>query len=95
MELSETLRLRKHLTLVELAEKSGISKSLLSRIERARSVPTMITIQKIASAFGIILSDFFADRSTSNLQQDEADALVCQYGTPSSCRATHLFWDDP
>ena len=91
MELSETLRLRKHLALVGLAEKSGISKSLLGSIERARSVPTMITIQKIASAFGIILSDFFADRSTSYLQQDEADALACQYGTPSPCRATHLF----
>ena len=98
MELGEklkTLRLQDRLTLVELAEKSGVSKSLLSRIEQGRSVPTITTIQKIASAFGIILSDFFADRSTSYLQQDEADALVCQYGTPSPCRATHLFWDDP
>ncbi len=67
MELGEklkTLRLQNRLTLVELAEKSGVSKSLLSRIERGRSVPTITTIQKIASALGIILSDFFANSET-------------------------------
>jgi mannose-6-phosphate isomerase-like protein (cupin superfamily)/DNA-binding XRE family transcriptional regulator len=67
MELGEKLkflRLQNHFTLVELAEKSGVSKSLLSRIERNRSVPTITTIQKIASALGIILSDFFANSET-------------------------------
>ncbi len=67
MELGEklkTLRLQDRLTLVELAEKSGVSKSLLSRIERGRSVPTITTIEKIASALGIVLSDFFANSET-------------------------------
>ena len=67
MELGErlkVLRLQDHFTLVELAKESGVSKSLLSRIERGRSVPTITTIQKIASALGIILSDFFANSET-------------------------------
>ncbi len=88
MELSEklkTLRLWNHLTLVELSKKSGVSKSLLSRIERGRSVPTITTIQKIASALGIILSDFFAnsgsESSTPFANTDPLNSIA--HGKPS------------
>jgi mannose-6-phosphate isomerase-like protein (cupin superfamily)/DNA-binding XRE family transcriptional regulator len=83
MELGEKLkcfRLRNHLTLVELGEKSGVSKSLLSRIEHGRSVPTITTIQKIASPLGIMLSDFFANSgsepSTPPANIDPSSSIV-------------------
>lgn len=89
MELGEklkALRLRDHMTLVELSRRSGVSKSLLSRIESGRSVPTVTTIQKIASAFGIILSDFFSDNEAnlSNLHTNLNPLSSITHSKPSS-----------
>ena len=53
------LRKRKKMTLDELSAKSGVSKSILSQIERDLSNPTVATISRIADAIGEKLSDFF------------------------------------
>jgi len=53
------------MTLAELSERSGVSKSLLSMIERGRSVPTITTFQKVASALGISASALFSDDENS------------------------------
>lgn len=42
-------------TLLELAEKTGLSVSFLSDIERARTSPSMKTLQRIAAAYGLRL----------------------------------------
>ena len=47
------------MTLDELSAKSGVSKSILSQIERDLSNPTVATISRIADAFDEKLSDFF------------------------------------
>lgn len=39
-------------TLMELAEKTGLSASFLSDIERGRTDPSMKTLRKLAAAFG-------------------------------------------
>ena len=44
------LRKRKNMTLDELSSKSGVSKSILSQIERDLSNPTVTTISRIADA---------------------------------------------
>lgn len=44
------LRKSRQLTLEELAEKSGVSKSMLGEIERARTNPTINVLWKIANA---------------------------------------------
>ena len=46
----QKLRLEHQLTLDELAFKSGVSKSILSQIERDRSNPTLATIWRITQA---------------------------------------------
>lgn len=46
----QRLRLEHKLTLDELATKSGVSKSILSQIERDRSNPTLATIWRITNA---------------------------------------------
>ena len=66
MEIGEkvkALRLVNRMTLNELSEKSGVSKSLLSQIERNISVPTVTTLQKIANAFRIPISRMFSENN--------------------------------
>ena len=47
------------MTLDELSSKSGVSKSILSQIERDLSNPTVTTVSRIAEALNEKLSDFF------------------------------------
>lgn len=66
MEIGEkikALRLANRITLNELSQKSGVSKSLLSQIERNISIPTVTTLQKIANAFGIPISRMFGENN--------------------------------
>jgi len=66
MEIGEkvkALRVTSRITLNELSEKSGVSKSLLSQIERNISVPTVTTLQKIANAFRIPISSMFSENN--------------------------------
>ncbi len=53
------IRLQNRMTLVELSNEAGVSKSLLSRIERNHSVPTITTLLKIATALKLDLAKFF------------------------------------
>ena len=55
-----SLRKRKKMTLDELAMKSGVSKSILSQIERDMSNPTVSTISRISQALDENLSDLFS-----------------------------------
>jgi transcriptional regulator with XRE-family HTH domain len=51
-------------TLQSLAEKSGVSKSMLSQIERGTANPTLGVAFRIAQAFGITLSDLVEGHSS-------------------------------
>ncbi len=50
----ETLRLREELNLTqqELAERTGINRSDISKIEHATANPSLKTIKRLAAAFG-------------------------------------------
>jgi transcriptional regulator with XRE-family HTH domain len=48
-----TLRIRRALTQQELAEKAGISKNALNRIERSKAEPHMSTLRKLAQALNV------------------------------------------
>jgi transcriptional regulator with XRE-family HTH domain len=63
----KTFRLRNHMTLVELSKKANVSKSLLSIIERNSSVPTINTLQKIATGLGIDISSFLENHEARDL----------------------------
>jgi len=51
------LRSEKNWSLEELAAASGVSRSMLSEIEREHANPTLSVTYRIASAFGLSLSD--------------------------------------
>lgn len=55
------LRLAKNLSLEKIAEKSGVSRSMISLIERGESSPTAVVLDKIAAALGVALASLFAD----------------------------------
>lgn len=59
------LRLQRKMTLEDLSQKSEVSKSLLSQIERNISVPTVITLERITRAFGIATSELFFELENS------------------------------
>ncbi len=53
------LRELKGVTLEELAERTGLTKSYLSKVERGVSVPSVATALKLADAFEVSVGDLF------------------------------------
>jgi transcriptional regulator with XRE-family HTH domain len=59
------LRKVRNWPLEELAEKTGISRATLSRIERGDTSPTAAVLGKLASAFGLSMAELFGADSGS------------------------------
>jgi len=78
------LRLRRSraLTLDALAGRSGISKSMLSQIERDRTNPTVATLWRIARALDVGIDAFLSPRG-----RPEAVNVLPGYGTPAFASA--------
>lgn len=67
-ELGERLRAvrrARHLTLAELAGRSGVSRSMLSEIERGSVNPTIGVLWNLTFALGIELSDLLSNASVA------------------------------
>ena len=75
------LRAAQGLSLDAVATKSGVSRSMISLIERGESSPTAAVLEKIASGLGVSLAALF----------DDASAPV----NPVSRRADRTVWRDP
>ena len=73
-----SLRKRKNMTLDDLSTKSGVSKSILSQIERNFSNPTITTISRISDALDEKLSDFFL-----KIEVEEENSIESSRETPS------------
>lgn len=67
------LRQRQGLSLDAVAQKTGVSKSMLGQIERNQSSPTIATLWKIASGLNASFSAFFA---FSNLKESFSDKTI-------------------
>ncbi len=50
------LRRGRGLTLEELAERSGVSRAMISKLERGEKNPTLVVAAKLAEGFGVTLS---------------------------------------
>ena len=53
------IRLAKGLSQGEMQKRTGILRSYLSRVENGHTVPSLATLQRLASALGVALADFF------------------------------------
>jgi transcriptional regulator with XRE-family HTH domain len=68
LELGErvrAIRSLRRLTLREVAEAAGVSESFVSQLERGRSNASVATLQRLAAALGIEISDLFAGEPQS------------------------------
>lgn len=54
------LRRKKNLGLAQLAEHTGLSTAMLSKIERGQVFPTLPTLLRVAMVFGVGLDHFFS-----------------------------------
>jgi transcriptional regulator with XRE-family HTH domain len=57
-----SLRVGKNLSLRDLSQECGLSINAISKIERGDNSPTVSSLQKIASALGVHITDFFTER---------------------------------
>ena len=75
------LREARRWSLAELAGASGVSKAMLSRIERAEVSPSATTLSRVASAFGLTLAELLT------FTPEQRDRLVRAADQPE--------WRDP
>jgi transcriptional regulator with XRE-family HTH domain len=89
-EKLRTLRLRRSMGLAQLAEHTGLSPAMLSRLENARLVPTLPTLIRIAMVFNVGLDYFFTDPRKRHVvavsRRDERKLF------PSNPRSTSVPW---
>jgi transcriptional regulator with XRE-family HTH domain len=70
------LRQAKSLSLAELAELSGVSKAMISKVERAESSPTAVLLGRLAAGLGVPLAQLLTEdkgapqRLRSRAEQD-------------------------
>jgi transcriptional regulator with XRE-family HTH domain len=77
-ERLRAIRLLRRLTLREVAEAAGVSESFVSQLERGRSSASVATLQRLAAAVGIEISDLFADEQPTGprvLHREERQQL--------------------
>jgi transcriptional regulator with XRE-family HTH domain len=74
------LRIEKSLTLDDLAGASGVSRAMISRIERGEASPTASLLARVCAALGLSLSAFFAEEGEAS---------------PLSRRQEQQVWRDP
>ncbi|MBX3603619.1 MAG: helix-turn-helix transcriptional regulator [Piscinibacter sp.] len=72
------------LSLEALAERSGVSRSAISLIERGRSSPTAVVLDKLAAALGVTLASLFED-----------EAARAEPPSPLARVAQQPVWTDP
>ena len=74
------LRQARALSLDELSRLAGVSKSMLSQIERAQANPTVAVVWRLANALGVPLADLLHQAPAP---QTPAIALVPAHATPA------------
>ena len=79
------LRAAQGLSLDALAGKSGVSRSMISLIERGESSPTAVVLERLAAGFGVTLASLF----------DPPVAAARAPGGPVARRDDQSEWRDP
>lgn len=58
------IRIAKNLTVQQLADRAGVSKGLLSKIENSRTIPSLPVFVRILRSLKLGFQDFFKDMET-------------------------------
>ena len=86
------LRQERGWSLEELADASGVSRSMLSEIEREKANPTLTVTFRIARAFGLTLQELIesAEASASKIQVIRASDRAQVYRSDKQCEIRTL-----
>ena len=85
------LRTERGWSLEALSRTCGVSRSMLSQIERNQANPTLAVTFRIAQAFGITLGDLVeAPRATSSIDVIRAEDRTFHYRSDKDCRIRTL-----
>ncbi|HEY3323756.1 MAG TPA: XRE family transcriptional regulator [Planctomycetota bacterium] len=85
------LRKKKGWTLEEMSAACGVSRSMLSEIERQRANPTLAVAFRIAQAFGMSLGELVeTPAATPQVEVIRADDRTYHYRTDRHCRIRTL-----
>lgn len=71
----ESLMEQRGWTVYRLGKESGLAQSTLAHVFREDSAPTIATLESICSAFGITLSQFFAEGDFVSLNPEQLNML--------------------
>jgi transcriptional regulator with XRE-family HTH domain len=74
------LRQQQALSLDELSRKAGVSKSMLSQIERAQANPTVAVVWRLANALGVPMGELLG---SERLPPEPPIELVALHATPT------------
>ena len=77
MNLGESIRKIRQLRGIsqgEMQKRTGILRSYLSRVENGHTVPSFATLQRLAGAMGVTLSDFFSPEGAPHLSSGSGDS---------------------
>lgn len=74
------LRQSRSLSLDELSRTAGVSKSMLSQIERAQANPTVAVVWRLANALGVTMADLLGNAAP---RTEPVIGLVPAHATPS------------
>ncbi len=79
-ETLASLRQSRALSLEELSRMAGVSKSMLSQIERAQTNPTVAVVWRLANALGVSMAELL---SNAPAPQEQSITLVPAHATPT------------
>lgn len=84
-------RLAQDLTLEQLAAASGVSRSMLSQIERGRANPTLAVTQRIAQTFGVSIGELVDDPNAGRrIDVVRGNDPAAQFRADSECELRTL-----
>lgn len=63
-----------------LAEKTGLSLSLIRRIERKAANPTLSNLEKIAGVLGIDIVDLFSNNNKLSAEEEKRNIMLIELG---------------
>ena len=86
------LRVERRLTLDDVSERCGVSRSMLSQIERGRVNPSILMAHRLASAYGVSLAELIEQAEPAPalevLTRDQCEVVLER---PNGCRVERTF----
>ena len=84
------LRTKKKLTLARLAQQTGLSTALLSKLETDRMIPTLSTLAVICKRYGVGLSHFFCEAERHSMSLTRKAHLQTKFSGTENARFVAL-----